>query len=233
MPNAFYGILSDENSIILDKNETAHLKIVRINIGEEITVYDGTGNIYTCIVEKISKNQTKCRVLNIQNYNKEYKPEIDFYIGASKFDRMKILIEKLVELRVNRIHIFHGKKSQLTFKNLEKFKKVIIESSKQSENPKFPEISFTDFKKINKLENAILLDLKSSLSLNEALSLEYFKKNKKISVILGPDMGFSNDELENVSNNIIKVNLGKTTMRFETAGIYVMSILNYFYNRLY
>lgn len=230
MPNAFYGKYLN-GKIFLDKNETAHLKIVRLQENNKIKVFDGKGNIFLCKIEKIKKNETICQIIKKDEYTKIYKPQIDFYIGASKFDRMKILIEKLVELRVNNIYIFHGQKSQLKIKSLEKFQKTIIESSKQSENPVFPKIKFFKFEDFNSIENPILLDLTVNITLKN--TLEKLHKPDKISIILGPDMGFSKEELENLPDNIFRTNLGNTIMRFETAGIYTISILNYYYNRLY
>jgi 16S rRNA (uracil1498-N3)-methyltransferase len=230
MPNAFYGNLFN-NKIVLDKDETTHIKIVRLNVNDEIKVFDGIGNIYYCKIEKIKKNETICEIIKSEYNNKVYKPIINFYMGASKFDRMKILIEKLVELRVNNIFIYHSEKSQLKFKSLEKFKKTVIESSKQSENPLFPNIDFVNYNEIFNTKNAILLDLKSNIILKNVL--EEFDSPEEISVVLGPDMGFSENELNNIPNNIRKVNLGNTIMRFETAGIFTISILNYYYNRLH
>lgn len=230
MPNAFYGVV-EGNKILLDKNETTHIKIVRLSENDEIKAFDGKGNIYYCKIDKIKKNQTICSIITKEKYINTFNPEIDFYIGASKFDRMKILIEKLVELRVNNIYIFHSQKSQLKFKSLEKFKKTIIESSKQSENPLFPNIQFFNFEDFYSIKNPIILDLTAKITLKEVL--EKINTVNKISIILGPDMGFSKIELENLPDNIFRTNLGNTIMRFETAGIYTMSILNYYYNRLY
>ncbi|GAB6188490.1 16S rRNA (uracil(1498)-N(3))-methyltransferase [Marinitoga arctica] len=230
MPNAFYGIVENDK-IYLDKNETAHLKIVRLSESDEIKVFDGNGYIYHCKIEKIKKNQTICTINSKEKYMKTFKPEIDFYIGASKFDRIKILIEKLVELRINNIYLFHGQKSQLKYKSLDKFQKIIIESSKQSENPIFPNISFFNFNNLHLINNPILLDLTATKTLKDALDKN--NTSKKLSIILGPDMGFSKDELLNLPDTIFRVNLGNTIMRFETAGIYTMSIINYYYDRLY
>ncbi|WP_129409393.1 16S rRNA (uracil(1498)-N(3))-methyltransferase [Marinitoga lauensis] len=230
MPNIFYGKFLNEK-IFLDKNETAHLKIVRLKENDEIKVFDGTGNIFLCKIEKIKKNETICEIIEIKRYTKTFKPQIDFYIGASKFDRMKILIEKLVELRVNNIFIYSGQKSQLKFKSLEKFKKTIIESSKQSENYLFPKIDFFKFENFKDIKNPIILDLTAQNTLKNILNT--LNQPEIVSVILGPDMGFSKNELNNIPNHFHRINLGNTIMRFETAGIYTMSILNYYYNRLY
>ncbi|KAF2955348.1 RsmE family RNA methyltransferase [Marinitoga sp. 38H-ov] len=230
MPNAFYGCPFN-NKIILDKEETAHLKIVRINENDEIKVFDGFGNIYYCKVEKIKKNETICNIIKKEKDTKIYSPVINYYIGASKFDRMKILIEKLVELRANNIFIFQGEKSQIKFKSIDKFRKTVIESSKQSENTVFPNIKFVNFKDIFNIKTPILLDLTTNINLKDAL--KSIKYPDEISIILGPDMGFSENELKNIPDNVLKVNLGKTIMRFETAGIYTISILNYYFDRLY
>ncbi|BBE32143.1 hypothetical protein OSSY52_22840 [Tepiditoga spiralis] len=227
MPNAFYGKLKN-NSIYLDKNETSHLKIVRKNIGDTIDVFTGDGNIYNCIIESIKKKESILSIINTIKFKKEFNPNINLYVGMSKWEKMREIIEKAVELRVNSINIFKGKKSQLSYKNIEKFKKIIIEACKQSYLPLFPNLNFIEFQEIPIIDS-IVFDFNNTYDFKSEIK----KINKSINLIFGPDMGFSNEEKQFFSEKNFKItNLGNTVFRIETAVTYVLSTINYEFNRL-
>ena len=57
--------------------------------------------------------------------------------------------------------------------------------------------------------------------------LEFVNNKKKICLLIGPEGDFSNKEKEFIyDNKFIKVSLGNTILRTETAIISVLSILN-------
>ncbi len=51
-----------------------------------------------------------------------FTPYLSIYFGMSKWDRTQILLEKLVELRVNEFNVYFGDKSEIKYINLENFK---------------------------------------------------------------------------------------------------------------
>ena len=150
----------------------------------------------------------------------------------SKWDRMQLLLEKMVELRANSFYLYRGEKSDINYKYLNKFQKAIIETSKQTVFANIPQINFVNFEEIPKKETLILdLDEKND---NLEKVLKGLKSSHKINLVVGPEYGFSKREKEFFSTNEFKtVNLGKSIFRFETSVIYAMSIINYEYNRLF
>ena len=51
-------------------------------------------------------------------------------------------------------------------------------------------------------------------------------KSNQICLIIGPEGGFSNDEIQEVKNNkITEISFGENRLRSETAAIYGLSIL--------
>ena len=57
--------------------------------------------------------------------------------------------------------------------------------------------------------------------------MEFVNNKKKICLLIGPEGDFSNKEKEFIyDNKFIKVSLGNTILRTETAIISVLSILN-------
>ena len=55
------------------------------------------------------------------------------------------------------------------------------------------------------------------------------KQAKKIGIIIGPEGGFTNEEIELLKTVSHSISLGKRILRTETAGIYLCSIINDFY----
>jgi len=231
MPNAFYGKKVNEE-IILNEEETAHIKTTRKVEGEKIKVITGDGLLYTATILKIGKKETILEIIDKEEQQEDYKPHVSVYLGMSKWDRMHLLLEKMVELRANSFYLYSGEKSDINYKNLNKFQKAIIETSKQTVFANIPQINFVKFEEIPQKETLVLdLDEKND---NLGKVLKELKGSQKINLVVGSEYGFSKREKEFFATNEFKtVNLGKSIFRFETSVIYAMSIINYEFNRLF
>ncbi|HPA94160.1 MAG TPA: RsmE family RNA methyltransferase, partial [Petrotogaceae bacterium] len=97
MPNVFLLDSFNGEYACLNEEECAHLRSVRVRENEVINVTDGKGKLFECIVIKINKKTADLKILKIKNIHCSFLPEINLFIGASKWDRMQILIEKAVE----------------------------------------------------------------------------------------------------------------------------------------
>jgi 16S rRNA (uracil1498-N3)-methyltransferase len=59
-------------------------------------------------------------------------------------------------------------------------------------------------------------------------SFSGLKKGKSVSILIGPEGGFSEQEIANVTaQGFIRTSLGKRILRAETAAIYALSVLGY------
>ena len=231
MPNVFYG-KKNNDKIFLDEKETSHLKVVRKIPGEEINVITGDGFVYTAIIDSIKKKETILSIKNKTSVMENFTPYLSIYFGMSKWDRTQILLEKLVELRVNEFNVYFGDKSEIKYINLEKFQRTIIEASKQTIYASIPPINIIKFEQIPQV-NTIVLDFVDNKRTFKDF-IKYSDENQKINIVIGPDAGFSKQEKEFFfDNNYLIINLGKAILRFETAAIYAVSAINYEFNRLY
>ncbi|HOB15633.1 MAG TPA: 16S rRNA (uracil(1498)-N(3))-methyltransferase [Defluviitoga sp.] len=231
MPNVFYGKKSN-SKIILDKKETSHLKVIRKAPGEEIKVITGDGYIYNATIESIGKKETilsiKDKILSKENY----VPYLSVYFGMSRWDRTQVLLEKMVELRVNEFNVYFAEKSEIKYTNLEKFQKTIIEASKQSVYASIPKIELINFEDLPKEDSLVLDFIDNKMTLRDFMKIR--ARNIPINIIVGPDFGFSKREKDFfVENKFEIINLGSTILRFETAAIYTVGAINYEFNRLY
>jgi len=148
MPNFFFGEKLD-NNIFLGKDETSHLKVIKKDVGETVEVITGDGYLYKAKIKEINKKNSSLEIIEKSKSKNEYQPKIHLILGMSKWDRMRLIIEKAVELRVQNISIFKGDKSNQSYQNKDKFKKIIVETLKQTGYPSIPEFDFTDLKNIS------------------------------------------------------------------------------------
>ena len=159
-------------------------------------------------------------------------PYLSVYFGMSRWDRTQVLLEKMVELRVNEFNVYFAEKSEIKYTNLEKFQKTIIEASKQSVYSSIPKIELINFEDLPKEDSLVLDFIDNKMTLRDFMKIR--ARNNPINIIVGPDFGFSKREKDFfVENKFEIINLGSTILRFETAAIYTVGAINYEFNRLY
>ena len=85
-----------------------------------------------------------------------------------------------------------------------------------------PITSFDDFLKSNK-DYKLIAHLKNSNSFNK----KSIASKDKIVVMIGPEGGFSEEEIFKANKEKIKeISFGKNRLRSETAGVFAVSIIN-------
>jgi 16S rRNA (uracil1498-N3)-methyltransferase len=112
-----------------------------------------------------------------------------------------------------------------------RWERIAIEGSKQCGRGVIPQIeSLQDFSEVLQTASSDYLRLilweKEEFRLKEAL--ERSKEKKRIFFIVGPEGGFSLEEIEEAKRaGFFTVTLGKRVLRAETASLCLLSILQY------
>lgn len=144
---------------------------------------------------------------------------------------MHLILEKATELGVTHIQPLISEYSQIRSIHIEKFQKIVIEASEQSERLDIPTIrpviSLSDF-----CDNLPAIQWLACLERTQAQPiLSALHAHPASGVIVGPEGGFSQAEKTRLqAQNIIPISLGNTILRAETAVIYGLSCLNAFYH---
>ncbi|KAM9950684.1 hypothetical protein ACTFIT_011955 [Dictyostelium discoideum] len=186
---------------------------------------------------------------NNDNNNIDININIDLATSLPKIQRAEWMIEKLTEIGVKNLFLLESEYSKsspssgsLTSNKLDRFERIIIESSKQSKNnhlmniiPPQPYKQFLKDKfnidtiKQSKYSHIFLFDPNGKplpLIFNEIK--ENNNNNVRDTLILiGPEGGFTNNEINQLQQTIDKRNdsnfyiskLGNTILRMETAAI--------------
>lgn len=221
--NLFYANPADivNSTITIRGQEANHIsRVMRHSVGDELQVTDGTGNLFTCIIDHIQKDQLTAKIQSSEKSEKA-TPQVTLCMGMiKKRDRLEFAIEKAVELGVDEIILFVGDNSERTKVRIDRLEGVVLSAMKQSLRNHLPSVRFKksliDVIRLNPDDFQIVVaDEKSGLS-DEILSSGI----SNYLLIVGPEGGFSDKERQFLNSfNTITCSLGKKRLRAETAAI--------------
>lgn len=223
-----------DKKIVLDEEQSRHIaKSLRMKKGDMITVCNGNGTDYGCIIEEITKSGVTLSVCYEQASQSEPDIRVSLYQGVPKGDKMEDIIQKCVELGVFSITPVLTKRSisrpdeKQAAKKQIRYSKIALEAAQQSGRGIVPEIkSMTDFKTaVNECAADLIIlfyegggeSLKSIIRSSEAES---------IAVFIGPEGGFEKEEVDAVlQKGGTSATLGKRILRTQTAPVAALSAI--------
>lgn len=220
--------------IIIANEEFKHIKALRLNLHDKIVICNGKQKDYFCEIKTINDNNAVLSINYVQDAQTEPIKKIILFQALPKSDKFELVIQKATELGVNNIFPVITdncdiKKNPSDNKIL-RWKKIAKSAAEQSGRGIIPEIS-----NIINFEQAIIssknFDLnliaheKSDISIKKFLDHD-FKNKYSIGIFIGPEGGFSKQEvLLAQKNNIHPISLGKRILRTETASIFILSAI--------
>ena len=231
-----------EDKIKIINEDVNHIKnVLRLKPNCKIKICDIDNNInYICNIEEL-KEEIICKIIEKAENETESNVKIDIFQGLPKSDKMEFIIQKGTELGVSEFTPVSFKRSIVKLdekdekKKIERWQKIAVTASKQSGRDIIP--------KINKVENVknicnlvpnydiviLTYELEENNHIkNELMQLKNLKNNYKIAVIIGPEGGIEEDEINTLKNAGAKVvTLGKRILRTETVALQIASIIMY------
>ena len=225
-----------ENGYMISGGDYNHIKnVLRKNVGDKFLVSDN-GESHLCEIEKIEEDYILVKIIE-RNYNDTSLPiELYLFEGLPKADKLELIIQKAVELGVSGIipvemencvvKLDQKKKST----KLSRWQSIAEAAAKQSKRNIIPTVfPVTEYKTV--LENINKLDLllvpyecaEGMKSTKNALLK--LKKGMKVGILIGPEGGFSLNEIEKAKSSGAEIiSLGKRILRTETAAITALSM---------
>ena len=217
-----------KNCFTLDAEETHHvLNVLRLQVDDEIWLLDGVGIAYRGIIKNNGQEVSGEIIAESPGFS-EPKVEMHLAVGLIKKDRIEWLLEKAVEcgaLSITPLLLDRCLKKTL---NLERSQKIVRTAAKQCGRSRFPKLN-----EPTSLDNYLndKLDLTVCLQSEGETSLTTWQREKspnKVSVLIGPEGDFSENEMNVIrDNNINIVSLGNRRLRTETAAITALNIIEH------
>ena len=232
-----------EDRIIITGEDVNHIKnVLRLKIDDNIQVCNSdTAKNYTCGITKLNDNNIECVIFNEIDSEAESNVHINVFQGIPKADKMELIIQKCIELGVNEITPVEMKRCVVKLeekaksKKIDRWKKIAEVAAKQCGRDIVPKINnISNIKNICDIicEYDIVLlayeNEKINTLKNELLKLKKNDNKIKIGIIIGPEGGLDNTEVESLKENKAKViTLGKRILRTETVAFVLTSIIMY------
>lgn len=244
MPRFFVKTEQINQPYIYIKNEDVnHIKnVLRKKVEDKIEVCNQeTGDAYLCEIEQLDDNEILTKIIEKLNET-ETNIKIDIYQGLPKAEKMELIIQKSVELGVNSIIPVSLKRCVVKLegkdqnKKIERWQKIAESAAKQCGRNIIPKIEniikIKQFEELSKNYDSLIVAYENEKEYTLKQEIQKIKqsnkKELKIAVVIGPEGGLAEEEIETLENygaNI--VTLGKRILRTETVALNILSILMY------
>ena len=229
----------DKNYIVhLSSNDEHHiLHVMRMKKGEEIEVVSD-GRVFLCRIDKT--NPLEVSVIHEIENDVELKEDVTLLFALTKGDKIDLVLQKATELGVKKVALITSERTVVSYDNkdidkkIARFSKIMKEASEQSHRVVVPEL--LGIFNLKNLPKEVFSDINYVAYEKDASKtdemFEGLAKGKSISILVGPEGGFSEQEIDNLTKQgFIRTSLGKRILRAETAAIYALSVLGYLLER--
>ena len=229
-----------ENTISITNTDVSHItRVLRMGVGDNLTICDGQGFDYETKISQISDNEIICDIVSKEKSDTEPNINVTLFQGLPKASKMDYIIQKTTELGISTVvpcalkrcvTKLDGKKAEQ--KKQERWQKIAAEAAKQSGRGIVPTVEMPlTLKEV--IERAKDYDLffvpyECETQTNIKAVLTSVETPKNVAFLIGPEGGFDLSEIEELKNsNINTITLGKRILRTETAGEAVLSMIMY------
>ena len=216
-----------ENEVILDGEQARHIaKSLRMKKGDMLTVTDGSGNDFGCIIDSIDRDSVTLKVCYKQASESEPTCAVTVYQGNPKGSKLEDVIQKCTELgAVKFVPVLTARSvsrpdEKSAKKKTQRYRKIALEAAQQSGRGVVPEVGE-------------MVNLKQALENDESeVKIAFYegggkplgeiveKSAKSVSVYIGPEGGFEKSEVEMIENaGGVTATLGKRILRTQTAPV--------------
>lgn len=219
-----------EETLTLPESDSAHCcRVLRLREGDVIESTDGRGNIFRSEITLSHQRHTRVRILEKRHEPDNRGFRVTLAVAPTKnIDRMEWLLEKAVEVGVDRIVLVKCERSERKNINEERLDKIIISAMKQSlksERPQFDGmVTLSEFLKADEArgEGDIqrFVGYCSDSVERHSLAAEC-RPGADITLLIGPEGDFTPAEIEmTLAAGFIPATFGKMRLRTETAALY-------------
>lgn len=208
----------------LPESDSQHcVRVLRMREGQEIEVVDGRGCLFRCRIALASQHHTLLEIIEELELPKVWRPDLTVAIAPTKHnDRMEWLVEKLVEIGVDRIVPLRCERSERKDIKTERLQKIAVSAMKQSLKAILPDIQpttpYMDF--IGRCREGARFIAYCDPSIPRLLFSRELPADTDTTILIGPEGDFSPKEITAaLEAGFRPISLGDNRLRTETAAL--------------
>ena len=225
MPRFFTQDITEAGGCITGEDAKHIAKVLRMKVGDELTVCDTKGRDYDCMIEEIGAGEVRLKVL---------------YQAMPKADKMETIIQKAVELGAASITPVMTRRcvsrpdAKSMDKKLVRYNRIALEAAKQCGRgvvpPVLPLLELPQaLEQMQRTGCSILFYENATAPAKQVIAkARESGKELEIAVLIGAEGGFDEDEVALAREHGCHIlSLGKRILRCETAPLAALTILMY------
>lgn len=219
-------------NIALEPTASHHLcQVLRLKLNAELNLFNGDGQEYQAHIIAIIGRQVTVQLSHQWTATSESPLRIHLVQAMAKGEKMDYLIQKAVELGVTEFTALESSRTvvqlntQRAEKRLDHWRSIMIAACEQCGRSVLPTLNplvqFKDFLRQEQRGARLVFHPGSAIHLTQLAGASEF------TVVIGPEGGFSDEELHKLLNaGYQSVVLGPRILRTETAGAAVIAAIN-------
>ena len=222
------------DTLTLGEEDSKHcVKVLRMGEGDTIEVVDGNGNLYTCRITMAHPKRCAVEVEKSVERLPHWGHQIVLGIAPTKnMDRMEWLVEKCVEMGIDRIIPLRCHNSERIVLKTERLKKIMVSAMKQSLKATLPRLDemtpveqvlaepFDGIRCIAYCDEMLPRDERSTIA-------DVYRPGQDVMILIGPEGDFSPEEVRSARDaGFVPVTLGESRLRTETAGMMTVAAVH-------
>jgi 16S rRNA (uracil1498-N3)-methyltransferase len=230
---------SDRRTVTLGPDEARHAHdVLRLEAGDEIFVFDGEGQEYRCSIAELTSRSAALDVLeNVQPASPESPLDLTLAVALLKGEKFDLVVQKATELGVTRLTPLTTARADVRIrepdarKKADRWARIAFESAKQCGRAQLmlvdrPMNLDEFFRSITDVRLRFTYTARDGDPHADLAKMEL--KKACIVAMIGPEGGWTDDELKQATANDCKiVTIGGRILRAETAAIAVATLLQH------
>ena len=230
--------LLNEGRVSLAGAEAHHaVRVLRVKVGETITVADGTGRVVDAVVTRTADGSLQARVI-LTRENRPAAPALVLCQGVARKEPMDLVVQKSVEVGARVIAPFMAERTIVRWdenkrrKAVERWASIALGAAKQCRSP-WPTTVLPVAVSLDELPaDGVVLVLHERVSEPFRAALPSGAPARLI-IVVGPEGGLTDTEVDALADRGGRaVTLGERIRRTATAGPVALALAAYTYGSL-
>jgi 16S rRNA (uracil1498-N3)-methyltransferase len=217
----------------LEESASHHLsKVLRMQAGRELILFNGTGGEFAATIHEVSKKYVTVLIAEHTADNRESPLGLELAIGISRGERFEWVLQKATELGVTRITPLITERTEVKTsgdrqeKIMDRWQQILVSACEQCQRNLLPQLSAPI--QISDWLPRVNSDLRFVLHHRDSKTLSAGQKPQSVTLLIGPEGGLSESEIEQaLAENFNALTLGPRVLRTETAPVAAISLVQY------
>ena len=207
----------------LPEEEAQHcVRVLRLNIGDQITLTDGKGNFYRAEISAATNKRCMVNILETTYQEPLWSGHLHIAMAPTKnMDRTEWFAEKATEIGIDAITCLNCRFSERREIKPARLEKILVSAMKQSQKATLPQLEgMTDFKSFVSQPFDGRKFIAHCEDGDKTLLKQTYRPGENALVLIGPEGDFSPEEIElALQQGFEPISLGDSRLRTETAAL--------------